>query len=136
MTDEEALSAFENGSFPKDLWNHGAHLRVAGCYLVAFSREEALGRMREGVKRYNEGVGGQNTADSGYHETLTRFWMAIAGAFLAGMPETAAPSEKVKALVDQFGLRRDLFREYYSFDVVKSREARAGWVAPDLKPLP
>ena len=46
------------------------------------------------------------------------------------------PADKIQALVDEFGSRRDLFREYYSFDVVKSREARAGWVEPDLKALP
>jgi hypothetical protein len=136
MTDEEALSAFEDGTFPKAQWNHAAHLRVAGCYLTARPPEEALECMRTGVRRYNESVGGKNTDDSGYHETLTRFWMAVAGAFLAGLPETAQRREKIQALVERYGSRRHLFREYYSFDVVKSREARLGWVAPDRKPLP
>jgi hypothetical protein len=136
MSDDEALRAFEDGSFPKDQWNHAAHLRMAGCYLLKHPPEEALGCMRDGVRRYNESVGGQNTEASGYHETLTCFWMAVAGAFLAGLPESEPPGERIRALVDRFGSRRDLFREYYSFDVVQSREARLGWVAPDLKPLP
>src|SRR5437762_1230175 len=102
MSDEEALAAFENGSFPKDRWNHAAHLRIAAIYLITHAPEEALGRMRDGVRRYNEAVGGQNTEDSGYHETLTRFWMAVAAAFLADLPGTVTRTEKIQALVDRF----------------------------------
>lgn len=136
MTDSEILRGFEDGSFPKEQWNHAAHLRVAGCYLLGYPRDEALQRMRDGVRRYNVATGGKNTEDSGYHETLTCFWINVAGAFLAGLPEGMTAAGKVQALVDEFGARRDLFREYYGFDVVKSREARAGWVEPDLKGLP
>jgi hypothetical protein len=38
--------------------------------------------------------------------------------------------------VERFGERRDIFREYYEFDLVGSTEARLGWVEPTLKPLP
>jgi len=38
-------------------------------------------------------------------------------------------------LVTELAPQRDLFREYYSFDVVRSIEARKSWIAPDLKPL-
>src|SRR4051812_41370312 len=124
MSDEEALSAFEDGSYPKDQWNHAAHLRIAGCYLLAHPLEQALGLMRVGVRRYNEATGGKNTTRSGYHETLTRFWIAIAAAFLAQLPAAEPRSEKIRKLVDCFGARRDLFKDYYSFDVVKSRQAR------------
>jgi len=135
MSDDEILRGFESGTFPHANWNHAAHLRVAGCYLLAHPREEALRRMSDGVRKYNESVGTANTEDSGYHETLARFWIAVAGAFLAGLPNGISRTEKIQALVDQFAPRRDLFREYYSFDVVKSREARRDWVAPDLKAL-
>jgi hypothetical protein len=136
MTDSEILHGFEDGSFPKEQWNHAAHLRVAGCYLLGHPVEEALRRMREGVRRYNEATGGKNSEDSGYHETLTCFWIAVAGGFLAALLGRMTAADKIQALVDEFGSRRDLFREYYGFDVVKSREARAGWVEPDLKALP
>ena len=64
MTDDEALRAFENGSYPKEHWNHAAHLRMAGCYLTRYAPAEALVRMREGVRKYNEATGGKNTDDS------------------------------------------------------------------------
>ena len=43
--------------------------------------------------------------------------------------------EAVRVLVTELAPQRDLFREYYSFDVVRSIEARKSWIAPDLKPL-
>jgi len=39
--------------------------------------------------------------------------------------------DKVRCVVKEFGSRRDLFKQYYSFDVVGSREARSRWVPPD-----
>jgi hypothetical protein len=39
--------------------------------------------------------------------------------------------DEVRRVVEEFGGRRDLFKQYYSFDVVASREARARWVPPD-----
>jgi hypothetical protein len=75
-------------------------------------------------------VGVRNTPDSGYHETLTLFWL---GVIEARVRDLAGSSRRLAALgvVAEYGARRDLFKEYYSFDVVASREARARWVAPD-----
>ena len=61
--------------------------------------------------------------------------MAVAGSFLAAQPSGASRAAKITALVDHYGTRRDLFKDYYSYDVVKSRAARRDWVAPDLKEL-
>ena len=138
MTEEaldEILETFENGTYPRVAWHHGAHLAVAGCYALAHSPEGALARMRRGVIHYNQCVGIVNNEDCGYHETLTRFWMAIASEFLSQQPASAGRAEKVTALVDAYGTRRDIYREYWSYDVLKSREARRGWVAPDARPL-
>ena len=41
----------------------------------------------------------------------------------------------VRAAVAEFGEKRKLHADYYSFDVVGSDEARARWVAPDLRAL-
>lgn len=132
---DEILSSFEDGTYPRLAWNHGAHLAVAGCYLTAHPQPEALDLMRGGVIRYNNSVGIVNNEDCGYHETLTRFWIAIAAKFLAAQPAGTPRAEKVSALVDFYGSARDLYKEYWSFDLVKSREARAAWIPPDLRPL-
>jgi hypothetical protein len=126
------IDQFERGTLPKPVWTHGAHLAVGTWYLVNFAEEIAIGRVRTGIQHYNECVGTANTPDSGYHETLTLFWLRIIRRFLL---ETGGMGDKLKAVrgvVEEFGGQRDLFRKYYSFDVVGSREARARWVPPDL----
>jgi hypothetical protein len=130
------LTGFADGTFPKARWNHAAHVTMAACYLQKYSRPEATSRIRSGIISYNESQGGKNTPDSGYHETLTLFWTALVVDFLAKCDCSLSRLEKARAVVEAFAPRRDVFREYYSFDVVRSREARRTWVEPDVKPLP
>jgi hypothetical protein len=133
----EFIDQFERGTLPKPRWTHGAHLGVGAWYLVSFPEDEAIERVRAGIQNYNECVGTVNTPDSGYHETLTRFWLKIIAAQVSDLPSASrrlTVQEKLKAIrrvVEEFGGQRDLFKKYYSFDVVSSREARARWVLPN-----
>jgi len=43
---------------------------------------------------------------------------------------------RVRAMASEFGMKAGLYREYYSFDVLKDVEARYQWMEPDLQPLP
>jgi len=124
------IDQFERGTLPKAMWTHGAHLAVGTWYLVNFPEEIAIGRVRAGIQHYNRCVGTRNTPDSGYHETLTLFWLEIIRRYLLDM-EIGDKLKALRSVVVEFGGQRDLFRRYYSFDVVASREARARWVAPD-----
>ena len=90
--------------------------------------------MRAGVPLYNEAVGGQNTEDSGYHETLTCLWAKIVSDFVAA-GEFATPYAAVYATVQQFGQQRKLHQEFYTYDVAADRRARREWVPPDRKCL-
>jgi len=140
LATEQALAdfllAFERGTWPKSSWNHAAHIAVAGCYLLAHPSDVAESRMRLGIRHYNHCTGTVNSDRSGYHETLTLFWLAVVKAHLLEMPADLPRLETVRALVGELGPRRDLYKEYYSFDVVRSAEARRSWVPPDVKPLP
>jgi hypothetical protein len=122
---------FEAGVFPVGRFKHDAHLALAACYLLAYSDEDAYRFARANIRRYNEAQGGKNTEDAGYHETITIFWLSMVRAAL---PAEMTRLDAVRATVELFAPRRDLFREYYSFDVLASREARAVWVAPDSCP--
>jgi hypothetical protein len=125
------IAAFEDGTWPGADWKHAHHLAMAACYVIKYGRDEALRRARVNIAKYNESQGGENTADSGYHETLTVFWMdMVAGALPSAKPRV----EAVQLVVSELASKRDLWREFYSFDVVKSREARAVYVAPDRVP--
>ena len=96
----------------------------------------AADRARSGIRRYNQCTGTINSEHSGYHETLTLFWLAVVKARLRQITPAVARIDAVRMLVAEFAPRRDLFREYYSFDVVRSVEARRSWVPPDVKALP
>lgn len=131
------LGEFEGCVLPKARWSHAAHLLTGACYVHALGEAAALERMRARVRAYNVSVGGQNTETAGYHETVTRFWIGR----LAALRRECAGMERARfvwAAVERFGSGGDggkaELRRWYSFDVVGSREARAGWVAPDLRP--
>lgn len=138
LADEQAfekfVQEFENGTLPRPSWTHAAHLAIGAWYLLSFPLETATGRVREGIRHYNNCAGIANTTDSGYHETLTRFWIWVLGANLPGASEGLGAQEKlcaIRGVVEKFASQRDLFKRHYSFDVVASREARARWIPPD-----
>jgi hypothetical protein len=124
---------FEAAALPASQWYHGTHLAVAFWYARSYPLPEAESKLRDGIRRLNVALGGKNTEDAGYHETLTLFWLRAVRTFIKD--SAGAPDEMLERLVEAYGERRDLWRDYYSFDVVRSREARARWVPPDLRPL-
>jgi hypothetical protein len=132
----EFVERFERGTWPKAHWTHSAHLAVACWYLMSLPKAQAISRVRDGIRSYNQAVGTANTPDSGYHETLTLFWMETIGRALGGPARSGSVLEAARQVVVQFGSRSDLFRDFYTFDIVKSREARAKWVPPDAAKNP
>jgi hypothetical protein len=89
--------------------------------------------MREGIPLYNLACGGQNTEDSGYHETLTCLWAKIVSDFIAAHQFSTAFAA-VEATVLRYGQERKLHEAFYSYNVVADRRARREWVAPDVEP--
>ncbi|MEZ5355112.1 MAG: hypothetical protein R2762_20955 [Bryobacteraceae bacterium] len=129
------LRGFEDGSYPSTEWTHEAHIVMATAYLAALPIEDATAHIRGRIPAYNLAQGGQNTDTSGYHETLTIFWIRILADWLTGRTESSR-LEKVRAAAAEFGQQRKLHEGYWSFDVVKSVEARRIWVPPDRMPCP
>jgi hypothetical protein len=128
------VERFIECTLPKTEWTHHAHLRVGLWHVVTHGPEAALPLLRDRISRYNESVGTRNTDVSGYHETVTAFYVkAIAGA-IADQP-SGTPLDSLAALViDRCG-DRDFPLRYYSKERLFSVAARRGWVAPDLRPL-
>jgi hypothetical protein len=126
---ERFVAAWQARTLPKPEWTHAAHVTIAAYHVIQYP-ESALERVRTGIIRYNEAVGTANTESSGYHETLTRLWLGLVGKLLENIREPVAGA---RLAVETFANRRDLFRSYYSFDVVKDTAARRTWIAPDLQ---
>jgi len=129
------VAEWEAGTLPKSQFTHAAHVAVCTFYTAQHSPAEALRRMREGIPAYNLAVGGQNTEDSGYHETLTCLWAQIVAEFLAAH-HYPKPFAAVEATVLHYGEQRKLHETFYSYDIVANRRARREWIPPDVTPPP
>ena len=132
---ETFIVAFEGRSLPKVHWTHQAHLIVALWYNLRHGADEALNIVRDRIKRYNEAVGTQNTATSGYHETITIFYMWAVRKFIESASPEASLVELANDLIRGKCAARSFPFEYYSRDLLLSSEARAIWIEPDLKEL-
>jgi hypothetical protein len=136
-TEEEIdafLSAFEAGTLPKEEFTHAGHLTAGACYVHMLDEAGAISHMRLCVRRFNEAVGGKNTDTGGYHETITVFWIKMLAALRALHPEISRADFAAHA-VETYRNRRDVFRDFYDFDVLTSVEARRNWIEPPVKPI-
>jgi hypothetical protein len=129
------VTAFERGSLSRSRWYHRTHLAVAFWYLSWLPDSEAKSRICRGIRHYNECQGIPNTPDSGYHETLSLFWAGVISLFLEKADSGCAKVELVNKLLVKYGGNKDLWREYYTFDLLKCEKARRSWVEPDRKSL-
>jgi hypothetical protein len=133
---EQLLVSFENCSLPKPMWTHRAHLAVALCYCERQSYDQALRLMREGIRRYNVATGASNTETSGYHETITRFYICLVDHCLrTGKLIRGDLADRANGLYASYGAR-DLPLRHWSRERLMSIEARREWVEPDVLPLP
>jgi hypothetical protein len=129
------LAAFHDGTLPRAAWNHRAHLAVALSVARTWPDAKAIDVMRDAIQRFNAAVGIENTPDSGYHETLTRFYMVIVGHHVSRHPAPQSLAHDANRLFSEWGAT-DLALTYYSRERLFSRAARAAWTTPDLAPLP
>ena len=139
MTDEELdrlALRFSAGEVPRTEWTHEAHLRMGAWHVAHFGAGPALVLLRERIARLNHRNGVANTATSGYHETVTVAYVRIINGHLASCAPEASLADRVRLLLASPLARRDLLLDYYSRERLMSAEARAGWVEPDLAPLP
>lgn len=118
---------FINGRLGSDEWTHNAHL-VAG-FMSLREREpaEALAHLRDSIRTHNCGVGLANTEHSGYHESITVYYVTAIAALGAERPED---------LFDAPSCSSDAPLQHWSRDLLFTPRARLGWVAPDVSPLP
>ena len=131
---ENLAAAFECCTLPRDRWNHRAHLMVGLWYLLKHPKAKATGIIREGIKRYNESVNILTTKTTGYHETITLFYVELIHNFLKQATEDKSIAQLANELLNAYGDKK-IPLKYYTEERLMSWEARTSWVAPDLKPL-
>jgi hypothetical protein len=133
---EAFIAAFLDGTFPGDQWHHREHIVMAAWHLTRYDEADTIERIRAAIKHYRIARGGLNDETSGYHETLTLFWIRLTAEALGRQPSQWTARERIFAVANELGPQTRLDREYYSFDALASTAARLAWIAPDRKPLP
>jgi hypothetical protein len=129
------LHSFETGTLPKTEWTHAAHVAAAAYYLHGSAFAVVHPFMRARISAFNEAVGCINGPASGYHKTLTHFWLLIVAEHLRQNPSSSRLAAAQQA-VAAFGQARTLHTLYYSGDVVKDSATRHAWRESDLLPIP
>jgi hypothetical protein len=129
----QTVEQFEATTLPTWAWTHEAHLICGLSLLSRFGIENAPSAMRERVVKYNEAVGKINSDTSGYHETVTFFWLKAIWERLSVDGKINFDQATLDALLSNIDLAyRNLFLKSYSEKLILSVEARRKYVEPDL----
>jgi len=123
------VSEFEACSFHPSEFRHHKHLAVVLWYVANLPYHEASEQMKRGIQRLAASYG-----KTGYHETITEFWLRMVRGFLAEGEHTESIAGLANQVVEMYD--KNLILDYYSPELLASPEAKTNWLAPDLKPLP
>jgi hypothetical protein len=124
------VSKLEACAFAPDEFSHRLHIAAALWYLSRHPYDDAVGLMRGSLRRFLAHHGIQ-----GYNETMTLFWMRLLAHLLETRGNARPFPDVVNEAVQEFGSMRPV-SAHYSKAVISSETAKAGWVEPDLQPLP
>lgn len=137
MTDDEFILAFERLSIVQAEWTHRAHVKVAFIYLRRHPFDEALAKMRAGVKALNARLGVPECPTSGYNETTTHAFMHLIAATMGAYEELyPAPSSESFCELHPQLMTRHALRLFYSPERRSDPRAKTQFLPPDLAPLP
>src|SRR5581483_2074225 len=127
------VDQFEKGSLPKEDWTHQAHFVVAFWYCTQYPLPQAIQKITMGIKAYNIAMGNQNTDESGYHETITLFYTNIIAGYLVTTKIAALTDDVLADFLQQPFLAKDFIHQFYSTSLLKNKQARKHWTAPDKR---
>ncbi len=127
---ESIVCEFELCEMPPARFNHRAHLTVAASYLLRLPFAEAHERLRTSLLRFLKAHG----VEEGYNETVTLFWLKRINRRIQNTKRNRGAYEIVNKVLEDSGDSRIIY-DYYTKERLASREARNGWVEPDLERL-
>lgn len=122
-------------TLPREAWTHEAHLGACLWLISERADIDVDAEIATIISRYNESVGGVNDDTQGYHDSITRAYVAGVRLFLSETAEQGL-AERVNAMLLSKVGRRDWPLRFYSRNLLFSVAARRGFVEPDLAPLP
>jgi hypothetical protein len=96
---------------------------------------DAPAQMPDIIRAYNEATGTANTDTGGYHHTITLASLRAVGGLSRQPAGTSLHVACEHLLSSPFGDKGWLL-QYWTAEVLFSKEARRDWIAPDLALLP
>ncbi len=115
-------------------WTHEAHVVVCLYYLSKHNQADALPLLRTAISTYNVKQGNGNSDTTGYHETMTVFWLYHIQKSCAKNGVVAFDQDTIDDMLwDETIVSRNVWLAYYSKELMMSKAARLQFVAPDLK---
>ncbi|HFA51349.1 MAG TPA: hypothetical protein ENJ95_20230 [Bacteroidetes bacterium] len=130
---EQLINKFLNCTLPKGEFTHEAHL-LAGLYLLSKHDDNTLPIIRQHLKKYLKYIGVESTDTSGYHETMTVYWLhQLKKRFADKNGKIHWNQGTVDELIDDEILtERNLWLSHYSKELMMSVEARKKYIEPDI----
>lgn len=129
--DDAFVDAFEHCRIAPGDFDHAAHVRVAYAYLCQDEPETACARMKASLLRFLAHAGADPDK---FHETMTRAWTLAVRHFMDRIGPTASCAEFIERAPDLLDPR--IMLTHYSALTLFSDAARAGFVDPDIQPIP
>jgi hypothetical protein len=123
-------------TLPKADWTHEAHLGATLWLIRDRPDVDVDARIAAIISAYNESVGGVNDDSQGYHDTITRCFVAGIRLHLSDRAPDEPLAEAVNALLASPIGQRGWPLRFYSPERLFSAAARRGLVPPDLISLP
>lgn len=137
MTDDEFLRRFETCQLSREEWTHRAHVKTGFLYLRRFPFDEALRRVRVGIRALNKALGTEETPTRGYNETTTHAFLHLIAVTMHTCRE-AIPVATADHFCDCHPqlMTRHVLRLFYTPRQMLHPASKDRFVEPDLTPLP
>lgn len=132
---ESLVRSFEDCTIDRGEWSHARHVAAAVYYVARHGRDEGARRMRDGLRRFVAVHQITPAPMRGYHETITLVWMRIVAHYVEAAGGDRPLAELANGCIARYAKKETLLSHYTS-ERLWCDEARAGWVEPDLTPLP
>ncbi|MBS1598553.1 MAG: hypothetical protein JST75_10045 [Bacteroidetes bacterium] len=130
----EIVESFLHCSLAKERYTHAAHI-LSGFYLYCHHGKHAFELMEKHILLFNNAVGTINSDDSGYHKTITFFWMKAIEQFASRFDECSFIDRNILAIYNSPLMDKTLPLKFYTREYLFTKKARKEIVEPDIKPI-
>ena len=128
------VESFLHCHLAKEKYTHAAHI-LAGFYLCCKYGSGAFDLMEKHIILFNDSVGTINSDDSGYHKTITFFWINAIAQYAQRYGAIGFSDQSMQLIYKSPLMDKTLPLKFYTQEYLFSKKARREIVEPDIKPI-